>query len=312
MPTKSKPLRAPAGSSQGRSMAAAPGHRSSISATTRLTAIFGDPVEHSLSPAMHNAAYAALGLDRRYVAFRVPPSRLTPALRGIAALGILGVNLTVPHKERSLHAVDQVSAEGRLLGAINCVINRGGRLTGDNTDARGLERDLRALDVNVAGRTVLIVGAGGASAAAVLAAIRLKAARLVIANRTKSRALRLAHRMSAVAARRPVQGAGLDALTDPSLLAEVACVINATPLGLTTSTFAPLKYGATPRDCFFYDMLYARKATAFMRGAIRARRRCADGAGMLLAQGELAFQLFNGVASPRGVMRRALMIALKR
>ncbi len=262
---------------------------------------------------MHNAAYAALGMDRRYVAFHVRASELIPALRGVAALGILGVNLTVPHKEKGLRAMDEVSGEGRLLGAINCVINRRGRLIGDNTDSRGLERDLRALEVKIAGRTVLVVGAGGAAAAAALAMIRLRARRTVIVNRTRARAREMARRFSRASTRTTnFEAAGLDALVDRALIAEAACVINATSMGLTTHGFARLDYAATPRDCFFYDMLYARNPTPFLAGAAKAKRNWSDGAGMLAEQGELAFRLFNGVTPPRGVMRTALMTALGR
>jgi len=284
-----------------------------ISATTRLTGIFGDPIEHSLSPAMHNAAYAALGMDRRYVAFHVTRAELLPALRAIAPLKIAGVNLTLPHKARALAAMDELTAEGDLLGAINCVINRDGKLVGDNTDARGLERDLRAHRIVVAARTALVIGAGGAGAAAVVALSRLKAARVVIANRTPRRASALA-RSFAQSALRPTcfEAVGLRALVNPSLLAEVACVVNATSVGLTRGGFPHLEFDATPPNCFFYDTLYALKPTTFLEGAIRARRRCADGAGMLVEQGELAFNLFNGVRAPQGVMRRALMDALGR
>jgi shikimate dehydrogenase len=284
-----------------------------ISATTRLTGIFGDPIEHSLSPAMHNAAYAALGLDRRYLAFHVTRVELLPALRGIAPLKIAGVNLTLPHKARALEAMDELTAEGRLLGAINCVINRSGKLVGDNTDARGLERDLRAHGIGVAARTVLVMGAGGAGAAAVVAASRLKAARIVIANRTTRRASALARRFAQSSLKRTrFEAVGLGELGNSRLLAELACVVNATSLGLTGGGFPHLQYGATPPNCFFYDTLYARKPTMFLAGAIRARRQCADGAGMLVEQGELAFYLFNRVRAPEGVMRRALMDALGR
>jgi shikimate dehydrogenase len=281
--------------------------------TTRLTAIFGDPVEHSLSPTMHNAAYAALRLDRRYVAFHVTPRDLVTALRGIRTFGILGVNLTVPHKEAALRAVDNVSAEGELLGAINCVINRDGKLAGDNTDARGLEHDLRSLRARVNGSPVIIVGAGGGAASAALAASRLGASRVLIANRTRSRAAAMARRCARTWKVDTVfEATGLELLRDGRVLAEVACVINATPMGLTTGSFTRLDYGATPPDCFFYDMLYSRKPTPFLQGAVHARRKHADGAGMLIDQGELAFKLFNAVAPPRGVMRRALMEALGR
>jgi shikimate dehydrogenase len=284
-----------------------------IAATTRLTGIFGDPIEHSLSPAMHNAAYAALGMDRRYVAFHVTRAELRPALRGIAPLKIAGVNLTLPHKARALAVMDELTAEGDLLGAINCVLNRDGKLVGDNTDARGLERDLQAHGIVVAARTVLVVGAGGAGAAAVVALSRLKAARVVIANRTVRRASALAGRFAQSALPRTrMEAVGLRELANRSLLAEVACVVNATSLGLSGDGFPHLEYDATPASCFFYDTLYARRPTKFLADAIGARRKCADGAGMLVAQGELAFNLFNGVPAPREVMRRALMDALGR
>jgi shikimate dehydrogenase len=262
---------------------------------------------------MHNAAYAALGVDRRYVAFHVTRAELLPALRGIAPLKIAGVNLTLPHKARALALMDELTAEGDLLGAINCVINRDGKLVGDNTDARGLERDLRAHRIVVAARTALVIGAGGAGAAAVVALSRLKATRVVIANRTPGRASALARSFAQSALRRTCfEAVGLRALVNTGLLAEVACVVNATSVGLTGGGFPHLKFDATPPNCFFYDTLYARKPTKFLAGAIRARRKCADGAGMLVEQGELAFNLFNGVRAPQGVMRRALMDALGR
>ena len=124
-----------------------------LSGRTLLTAIFGDPVEHSLSPAMHNAAYAALKMERAYVAFHVTPERLRNALRAVSALGILGVNLTVPHKERAFRMMAHLSDEARRLGAVNCIVNREGVLYGDNTDARGLEIDLRDLGIALEGRT---------------------------------------------------------------------------------------------------------------------------------------------------------------
>ncbi|HVA81751.1 MAG TPA: shikimate dehydrogenase [Candidatus Binataceae bacterium] len=284
-----------------------------ISGATSFTAIFGDPVEHTRSPAMHNAAYAALGLERRYLAFHVTPEHLPAALRAIPALGILGVNLTVPHKEPAAKMIRELSAEARLLRAVNCVLNRRGALYGDNTDARGLERDLRGRKIDLANRLVIVIGAGGAAAAAVLCALRMRAARIAIANRTLSRAATLARRFAPMLRRRAqIEAHGLDALLDPALLGEAACVINATPLGLTTRGFARLDYSATARDCLFHDLLYAAAPTAFLKPAIGRGRPALDGAGMLVGQGELAFELFNGVASPAGVMARALAASLGR
>ena len=280
-----------------------------ITARTATAAVFGDPVAHSLSPAMHNAAYAALGLDRVYLAYRVRPEDLGDAIRAISALGILGVNLTVPHKEAAARILKDLSAEARLLRAVNCIVNRDGALGGDNTDARGLERDLRALGVNLRRRLAVVIGAGGAAAAAILACSRMGAARIVVTNRTRARAAALARRFAGFAA---VTARDLDALTDRALLADAAIVINATSMGLTTKRFTDLEYKATPRGCFFYDCIYAPKPTAFLVPARRLGRPHADGAGMLANQGELAFELFNRVAPPRGVMRRALMERLGR
>jgi shikimate dehydrogenase len=285
-----------------------------ISGRTRFTAIFGDPVEHSLSPAMHNAAYAELRMERAYLAFRVTPEHLQDAIRALPALEIAGINLTVPHKESAVTMMKRLSDEALTLEAINCVVNRDGELYGDNTDARGLEADLRGSGVMLQGRTVAIVGAGGAAASAVLACSRMAVAKILLCNRTVQRATKLAQRFSHL---RPggtvlINAFGLDALADPAVLREVRLVINATPMGLKTGNFAPLAYRDAPDDCVFYDMVYSRKPTPFMAHALALGRRALDGAGMLLNQGTLAFELFNNVAAPTSAMRIALMSALGR
>ena len=262
---------------------------------------------------MHNAAYAALAIDRAYVAFHVKPDALPRALHAIPSLDLLGVNLTVPHKERAARLLSEQSTEARILGAVNCVINRKGLLYGDNTDARGLERDLRARAPSVSGGLVIVIGAGGAASSAAVACIRLGASRIVIANRTPARAAALARRISRAFRRTPrLEARGLDALLDPKLLGAARGILNATPMGLTTRRFARLNYDAAPSECVFYDLIYAATPTAFLKPAIDLGQRAADGAGMLINQGELAFKLFNGVAPPPGVMRAALYASLER
>ncbi len=290
-----------------------------IGGRTRLSAVYGDPVEHSLSPAMHNAAYAALGLDCAYAAFHVTPERLRDALRAVPALDMIGVNLTVPHKERALRMMAHLSDEARLLAAVNCVINRAGELHGDNTDARGLEADLRENRLDLNGRAAVVVGAGGAAPSAVLACIRMGAGRIVICNRTVERANRLERRFARYVAcrgggrpRETIEARGLAALTDSATIGAAALIVNATPMGLKTGGFAALAYAATAADCMFYDMVYAREPTPFLAPALALGRRALDGAGMLANQGELAFELFNGVKPPAGLMRRALMERLGR
>jgi shikimate dehydrogenase len=286
-----------------------------ITGRTRFTGIFGDPVEHSLSPSMHNAAYSALGVERAYLAFHVTAECLPDAIRALPALKIAGVNLTVPHKENGLSMMAQLTDEALMLGAINCVVNRDGELHGDNTDARGLELDLRESGVPIRGRKVVVVGAGGAAASALLACARMEAEKILLCNRTIERAITLAHRFTHLG--RALSGieidtGGLDKLVDAAALTDVALVINATPMGLKTDNFARLAYEAVPPDCVFYDMVYARAATPFLVPAIAQGRRALDGAGMLLHQGALAFELFNGLAAPISTMRSALMSALGR
>src|SRR5271167_28007 len=169
---------------------------------------------------MHNAAYAALGMSRTYAAFRVTAGNLAPALRAIHPLGIIGVNLTVPHKEAAARLIKDLSAEARMLGAVNCVVNR--------RDARRLERDLRDLGCELHGRLAIVIGAGGGAASSVLACMRLGAGRVVIANRTPARAVALARRLSAKGMTRAAgEPRGLDALIDSKLLADARLIVNA-------------------------------------------------------------------------------------
>jgi shikimate 5-dehydrogenase len=151
----------------------------------------------------------------------------------------------------------------------------------------------------------------------VLASLRLGAARIVICNRTIARANRLARGFAQYLGergggrpRQTIEARGLDTLVKATAISAAAIVINATPMGLKTGGFAPLSYATAPSECVFYDMIYAREATPFLAPAIAIERRAIDGAGMLLNQGMLAFELFNGIAPPPGVMRAALMSAL--
>lgn len=279
-----------------------------LTGRTLLAGIFGDPVAHSLSPAMHNAAYAALKMDRAYVAFRVTRAGLSGAIRAIAQLGLLGVNVTVPHKEAAARLLARLSAEARALGAVNCIVNRRSGLWGDNTDPRGLEMDLRELRIDLRGRSVIVIGAGGGAAAAIVAARRLGAGQITIANRTRARAVKLKRRFALPG----LQVRGLEALLDRALLSGAALVLNATSVGLSAERFPKLDYRATARSCFFYDLLYGSKPGRFLRPALELGRAGADGAGMLLYQGMLAFRLFNRVEPPAAAMRLALYRALGR
>lgn len=281
-----------------------------ITGQTRIVGIFGDPIAHTRSPAMQNAAFRALNLPYVYVPFLVRPADLAKAVQAIRAYNLLGVNVTVPHKERIVRYLDDLSAEAKLCGAVNTVVNRDGVLFGDNTDGRGFLASLQERGLSPQERAIVIVGAGGSTRAVLVSLIRAGSARITIANRTvaKARALVSAYR---TLGNTQLEAVSLDRLEDPALLSNAALIINCTSVGLHGESFPPLAFHATPRNCLFYDLLYRPERTSFLRQARVARRSTVDGRRMLLHQGALAFSLWTGQPAPLEAMTRALNRALR-
>ena len=280
-----------------------------ISGTTRVAFVIGDPIAHSLSPAMHNAAFRHLGIDGVYVALRIDPANLAHAVAGFRALDILGFNVTVPHKEKILPLLDRVSPAARLTGAVNTVIRRKGKLLGENTDVIGFRRALEDEGVELEGKRALLIGAGGAARAVLTALKQGRASSVVIANRTPQRSETLARRFRARGFR--CSTISLDQLQDERLAASIELTINSTSIGLTGESFLPIPYRAFSADCLFYDLI-PRGRTDFLFCARRARRKAVDGLGMLLHQGAAAFELWTGEPAPVAVMRQALDDAFQR
>lgn len=311
--------------------------RPAITGSTRLVGLLGWPVEHSFSPAMHNAAFAACGLDWCYVPLPVPPARLGDALAGLPALGFRGVNVTVPHKQNVVPHLDAVTDDARRIGAVNTiVVDEFGSLRGHNTDAPGLVRDLREHDVDPSGANVVVLGAGGAARAATVACMRAGAASIAVANRTLERAKRLVQTLRVhesdgstpssstttgtrpAAARAPLDD--MDTSLAPTselravrwsdrgeVIAAADLVLQCTPLGLPPNDEAsPLPASNVLRtDQVAYDLVYGRW-TPFLETASAAGTRAIDGSGMLVWQGALAFQLWTGRRAPVETMRAAL------
>ena len=164
-----------------------------ITSKTKLIGIFGDPIEHTLSPAIQNAALAELGLDMVYVPFHIGAAGLGGAIAAVRALDMAGVNITIPHKERVLEFLDEVTDEAKAIGAVNTVVNDGGRLVGHNTDGAGYIRSLRLeAGLEVEGKNVVLLGAGGAARGILSAVLNENPASVTIANRTVARAEKLA------------------------------------------------------------------------------------------------------------------------
>ena len=282
-----------------------------IGGSTRIVGVIGDPIEHTRSPAMHNAAFRALGLDWVYLPFRVAPADVGTALAGARALGLRGLNVTVPHKEAVLPHLDRLSESARACRAVNTiVVHQDGTLSGDNTDVPGLERAL--LEAGLSRRPAelaVLLGAGGSARAAVLA-LGARARHVVIAARRPERARALAREL------RRATGAELSAIdladlapgraTGRDVLSRASVVVNATSLGLHGEPFVPLDVASTPTRCLFYDLVYTRARTPFLAPAARRGRPVANGLGMLLHQGAEAFTAWTGRRAPVEVMRRAL------
>jgi shikimate dehydrogenase len=281
-----------------------------ISGQTRIVGIFGDPIAHTRSPAMQNAAFRARNFPYVYVPFLVRPADLAEAVHSIRSLNLIGVNVTVPHKERIVHHLDALSAEASLCGAVNTVVNCKGTLFGDNTDGRGFLVSLQERCLSPRRREMVLIGAGGATRAILVSLIRAGSARVTIVNRTLAKARALARAYRSLGKTR-VEALPLDTLRDPALLKNAALIINCTPVGLHGEEFPPLAYTATPRTCVFYDLLYRPALTSFLQQARAARRPILDGRRMLLHQGALAFSLWTRTPAPLDVMTRALNRALR-
>ncbi len=272
-----------------------------ISGKTKITGIFGWPVEHTLSPYMQNAAFSHCGLDYRYLPFLVSPDRLSNAIEAIRSLNMCGVNLTIPHKEASLPFLDSVDEEALAIGAVNTIINTKGRLTGHNTDGRGFATALQEQGITLEGCKALIVGAGGASRA-VGHYLSRNAKSLHIYNRTHEKAVALASFLSRTTGNAIV-------VKDLSFLSDYDIIINATSLGLKDDDPLPLDTDLLSPFQIVCDLIY-RQTTLLMK-AQQKGCRTANGLGMLLWQGAYAFELWTGTRPPVDVMRTALLSIAK-
>lgn len=273
-----------------------------VTGTTRVTGIFGWPVDHSLSPALQNAAFRARKLDYVYLPFAVAPAALSAAVAAVRALRLAGVNVTVPHKEHVVPYLDAVDPLARRIGSVNTIVNRNGRLTGYNTDADGWIADLRALGVQPAGITAVLLGSGGAARAIAHALADAGAASIIIAARNRRTAVHIAAGLPAATA--------INLADAEAAVAAASLVVNATTLGMRPSDPSPLGTLRLHKDLFVYDLIYHHD-TALLRQARRSGAALAGGIGMLVEQGARAFELWTGAAAPRSVMRQAAVNAVR-
>ncbi len=285
-----------------------------IDGHTRVVGVFGEPVEHTLSPAMHNRAFAALGLNYVYVAFPVAPARLGEAVRAVRALGLAGVNVTIPHKVAVMDHLDHVEPAAALIGAVNTIVPRDGRLVGTNTDGAGFVRSLQEeAGLTPAGRHFVVLGAGGAARAIAMQLALSGAARITLVNRTPQRAEALADAVARAAAAR-VEALPLEERAVASALAEADALIHTTSVGMAPHSDVPpvVPPHLLPPHLLVCDIVYTPRETSLLRAARARGCRVLEGLGMLVYQGAIAFELFTGQPAPAAVMREALEEALAR
>ncbi|MCB0045743.1 MAG: shikimate dehydrogenase [Caldilineaceae bacterium] len=271
--------------------------------------LLGWPVSHSVSPAMHNAAFAELGLDDwRYVTLPVPPepsARILEAVLGLRALGLRGANVTVPHKQAVIPTLDELTPAARAMGAVNTIWIEEDRLWGDNTDGPGFVADLRQHAVDPAGKTALVLGAGGSARAVVYGLADAGCRAIVILNRTVGKAEALAETMQQLFPACAISAGRM--VADLARCADADLVINCTSLGMTPNVTSmpwsadiPFRAGQV-----VYDLVYNPAETRLLRKASEDGAQAVGGLGMLVMQGALAFARWTGRPAPGDVMRKA-------
>jgi shikimate dehydrogenase len=278
----------------------------------RVFGVFGDPISHSLSPAMHNAAFSALGMDCIYHAFRVRQEKLEKAILGAEAMDFGGLNLTVPLKEAALK-LDCIKPDplAKRIGAINTIVfEKAGEMTGYNTDGLGAKQALLDAAVEIRGSKIVIAGAGGA-ARAISFQLAADGADITVINRTEERAIELARDISD-AALHPgkISGAGISGLK--SLLKEADVLINTTTLGMHPNTDTAIATAEELHpDMTVFDIVYNPLETRLLREAKIAGSKTVSGILMLVYQGAEAFRLWTGIEPPVELMKKTVLEALK-
>ena len=281
----------------------------SITGAAKLAGIMGWPVAHSRSPALHGYWLKELGIDGAYVPMAVKPEDLRRALQALPALGFAGCNLTIPHKEEALRAVDEYEPSAKRAGGVNTVVIRAnGRIVGSSTDGFGFIAALRAelTGFNAASGPAVVLGAGGAARAIVAALLDEGAREVRLVNRTPERAARLAKELGG-AVRGVAWEAREEALADASLL------VNATSLGMEGQPALELALDELPRDAVVNDIVYVPLETPLLAAARARGNRCVDGLGMLLHQARPGFAAWFGV-EPQVTegLRQAVLATLRR
>lgn len=278
-----------------------------IDGKTKVFGIIGYPIKHTFSPYMHNLAFKALNINAAYVPFEVSPDRLKDAVCGLIALGVGGVNVTIPHKEAIMPFLDELSPEAKGIGAVNTVLLREGKSKGYNTDAGGfLSSLIEDTDVRPYNKSALVFGAGGAAKAIAYVLTRegIKSITFVdiVIQKAKELALKIRRDFPGCSARSiPFLKSRID---EEALNSDI--LVNASPVGMKKADPCIVSPSALHKDLAVYDLIYNPTETRLLKEAKKRGLKASNGIGMLLRQGALSFELFTGRRAPISVMRDAL------
>ena len=283
-----------------------------ISAKTRICGLIGDPVEHSVSPVMHNAAFSNIGLDYVYLPFRVEKGQLAKAIDGVRALNIRGLNVTIPHKVAVIPLLDGLETLAERIGAVNTIVNDNGHLKGYNTDASGFVKALLERGIEPRGKKIVILGAGGASRA-ISFTLAERDADLAILNRQLEIdwAVELASSISRFLGKE-IKALELNEQNLSAVLEDADILVNATSVGMSPdSDETPVPAKLLKASLVVFDIVYNPIKTRLLTEAEVAGAATIDGLDMLVWQGALAFEMWTGVKAPVGIMEAEAIKVLK-
>ncbi len=283
-----------------------------ISGKTRICGLIGDPIGHSVSPAMHNAAFSSLGLDYIYLPFRVEKERLSRAIDGVRALNIQGLNVTIPHKVAVIALLDELEPLAEKIGAVNTIVNNNGHLKGYNTDASGFIKALLERGVESNGKKVVVLGAGGASRA-ISFTLAERGADLVILNRKLELdwAVELAGNISGFLGKK-VKALELNKQNLSVMLEDADILVNATSVGMSPGTSqTPVAKRLLKPELVVFDIVYNPMKTRLLTEAEEAGAKIIGGLDMLVWQGASAFEMWTKVKAPIEIMKAEAIKALK-
>ncbi len=280
---------------------------SNVNGKTSVVGIIGSPIQHTLSPIMQNAAFAASLLNYVYIPFLVRPDNLEQAVVGLKALGVCGFNVTIPHKTAIIPFLDRLDESAESAGAVNTVKLCGTSLIGYNTDGDGLVDSLsRDLDFLPGAEQILVLGAGGAARGAIAALCRSGAKKIVVCNRSLENALILMNDMKVRYRETCIEVIDQNQLSC-ECLGLTSLLLNTTPLGMNGERIEGINLSNFPEHAKVYDMVYSCSTTPLVKESSEYGFRAVNGLGMLVAQGERGFEIWTGQKPPEDVMRKALM-----